>query len=326
MISSAVRVLWDFSGHDLSRLGLVYHSRRNADKQQFFDSVFADLISVFDTLDADDSLPDIYCEALDLLSLPALELDPVSKQLETNTKVLQLLHTSVESLPSKVVKPLQEQASPQLKLLKDLVDSVQKLKDQLSRSLDVSIKELKDSTSQHAESAQKFKDQLSNTIVTSVKELKDSTTKYIAAPSRQANTHTRVQGSDRRNNIIIFGLKEKPLLETRKDVESILEFLCGRAVPFNDAFRLGRFKGSDSDHPPRPLLVKLSSAWDKRLTLAAKRNLKDFKIKRLFTREDLSPEMRKMRAQRRKENSNPHRGSRSRSSSESPSDSNDNLK
>ena len=61
---------------------------------------------------------------------------------------------------------------------------------------------------------------------------------------------------DRRNNVIIFGLEEKSLMDTRKDVESILEFLCGRSVPFNDAFRLGRFKGRDSDHRPRPLVVE----------------------------------------------------------------------
>ena len=82
-----------------------------------------------------------------------------------------------------------------------------------------------------------------------------------------------------RNNATIFGLQEKSLLDTKKDVESILEFLCGRLVPFNDAFRIDRFKGRDSDHPPRPLLVKLSNVWDKRLILAAKCNLKDFREK-----------------------------------------------
>ena len=108
----------------------------------------------------------------------------------------------------------------------------------------------------------------------------------------------------------------KSLMDTRKDVESILEFLCGRSVHFNDAFRLSRFKGCDSDHPPCPLLVKLSNAWDKRLILAAKSNLKDFSTKRLFIRGDLSPETRKLRAQRRKENGNSRRAQRSHSSSE----------
>ena len=115
------------------------------------------------------------------------------------------------------------------------------------------------------------------------------------------------------------------MLDTRKDVENILVFLCGRAVPFKDAFRLGRFKNHDDDHPPRPLLVKLSSTWDKRLILAAKRNLKDYRIKRLFIREDLSPEVRKQRAQQRKESSNPRSVSHSHSSSKSSSGGNINL-
>ena len=78
VLSSAIKALWDFSGPDLSRLGLTYQSHRNADKQQLSESLFADLVSAFETLDADDVLPDtdIYCEAIDLLSLPSLELDP----------------------------------------------------------------------------------------------------------------------------------------------------------------------------------------------------------------------------------------------------------
>ena len=310
--SSAIKALWDFSGPDLSRLGLAYQSRRNADKQQLFESLVADLVSVFEVLDADDVIPDIYCEAIDLLSLPSLELDLVSKRLETNTKVLQSLCTSVESLPSKLVKPIQDQASSQLD---SLIESVQSLKNQLSCALDASINELKDSTSKFTLSAQKLKDQLFSTIASSVKELKSSPTEHTVAVSRSVKMNSHVSSIDRRNNVIIFGLEEKSLLETKKDVESILEFLCGRLVPFNDAFRLGRFKGRDSDHPPRPLLVKLSNVWDKRLILAAKRNLKDFSIKRLFIREDLSPETRKIRAQNRKENGNFKRSQRSRSSS-----------
>ena len=143
-LSSAIKALWDFPGPDLSRLGLTYQSHRNADKQQLFESLFADLVSAFETLDADDVIPDIYCEAIDLLSLPSLELDPVSKRLETNTKVLQSLCTSVESLPLKLVKPIQDQASSQLKSLNELVESVLSLKDQLFCALDASINELKD--------------------------------------------------------------------------------------------------------------------------------------------------------------------------------------
>ena len=164
-------------------------------------------------MDADDVIPDIYCEAIDLLSLPSLELDPVSKRLETNTKVLQSLCTSVESLPSKLVKPIQDQASSQLD---SLIESVQSLKNQLSCALDASINELKDSTSKFTVSAQKLKDQLFSTIASSVKELKSSPTEHTVAVSRSVKMNSHVSSIDRRNNVIIFGLEEKSLLETKK--------------------------------------------------------------------------------------------------------------
>ena len=106
---------------------------------------------------------------------------------------------------------------------------------------------------------------------------------------------------DRKSNVIIFGLQEKSLVDTRKDVDTILHFLCGRTVPFNDAFRLGRFNADQITAPPRPLLVKLYSMWDRRVIVANKRSLKDFEIKRLFIREDLSPEERQERSQQWKE-------------------------
>ena len=187
-----------------------------------FERVFDDLISVFDTYHGDDSLPDMFCEACDLLALPSLELDPVSKQREANTKVFQSLCISVESLPSKIVYPLTDQALLQLQFLKDLVDTVQKFKDQLSCTLDVSIKELKNSTSLHIESAQKFKDQLFSTLLSSMKKLKDSNIKNGAVPPWPTNSSVHVEARDFRNNVIIFGLEEKLLLETRKDVDNIL--------------------------------------------------------------------------------------------------------
>ena len=240
--------LFECSGISLVMIspGFVYRSRRSTDKQQLFDSVFFYLIYAFDTLDGDDSLPDIYCEALDLLSLPALELDPVSKQLEANTKALRSLCTSIETLPPKVVQSLPQKAFPQiqsLQSLKDLVDSVQKLKDQFSRSLEVSIKELNDFTSRHTKLAEKLKDQLSSVIVISMKELKGAACNRDVAPPRPANSNVHSIDRDRRNNIIIFGLEEKPLLETRKDVKraSWSFYVVMLYVPFNDAYRLGKF-------------------------------------------------------------------------------------
>lgn len=49
-----------------------------------------------------EKIPAIYCEATDLIKLPSLALDPVSKKLdENNTTLLSLAH-KVDDLPPKV--------------------------------------------------------------------------------------------------------------------------------------------------------------------------------------------------------------------------------
>ena len=58
-------------------------------------------------------------------------------------------------------------------------------------------------------------DQLFSTIDSSVKELKSSPSEHTVAVSRpdKINSHVSI---DHRNNVIIFGLEEKSLLETKK--------------------------------------------------------------------------------------------------------------
>ena len=52
------------------------------------------------------------------------------------------------------------------------------------------------------------------------------------------------------------------------------------------------------------MLVKLSVIWDKKLLLSRKRNLRDFKMKRLFLREDVPPDH-KLRQRSRSPTHNP---------------------
>ena len=51
--------------------------------------------------------------------------------------------------------------------------------------------------------------------------------------------------------------------------------------------------------PPRPLLIKPSNVWDKRLILTSVRKLKEYSILKLFVREDVSPEARQQHAKRK---------------------------
>ena len=74
-------------------------------------------------------------------------------------------------------------------------------------------------------------------------------------------------------------------------MDEVFEFLSGKQVQIKDIFRLGRFKRSQSSSSrPRPLLIKLCTAWDQKLILLRKTKLREFCIKCLFLREDVAPD------------------------------------
>ena len=112
---------------------------------------------------------------------------------------------------------------------------------------------------------------------------------------------------DRTSNLILFGLPEgSSLVETKKNVDEMLEFLSGKPIQIRDIFRLGKYteKPSTSFYS-RPVLIKLCTAWDRKLVLLRKSNLRHFRIKRLFLREDVSPDHRlRQRSSSQKQPSN----------------------
>ena len=88
-------------------------------------------------------------------------------------------------------------------------------------------------------------------------------------------------------NVILFGLPENN--STKSEIDEVFEFLVGKAVPIKDLFRLGKPAQSLR---PCPLLIKLSTIWDCKLLLSRKRNLREYKIARLFLHEDVPPDHR----------------------------------
>ena len=108
---------------------------------------------------------------------------------------------------------------------------------------------------------------------------------------------------DRTSNL---GLPEgSSLVETKKNVDEMLEFLSGKPIQIRDSFRLGKYteKPSTSFYS-RPVLIKLCTAWDRKLVLLRKSNLRHFCIKRLFLR-DVSPDHRlRQRSSSQKQPSN----------------------
>lgn len=82
--------------------------------------------------------------------------------------------------------------------------------------------------------------------------------------------YTRQAHHDRSRNVIINGIEEVRDDSTwRAQVDEALKTAAGREVSVNDVFRLGKY----SINRTRPLLVKLHSAWDRRIILNGARKL-----------------------------------------------------
>ena len=113
---------------------------------------------------------------------------------------------------------------------------------------------------------------------------------------------------DRSCNVILFGLPEgRSLVESKLLVDEVLEFLSGKHIPIKDVFRLGKYVQPSASSHLRPILIKLCTAWDRKLVLLHKTSMKNFHIKSLFLREDVSPDH-KLRSRKPKPSVESHSG------------------
>ena len=76
----------------------------------------------------------------------------------------------------------------------------------------------------------------------------------------------------------MFGLPDEgSIIDAKQVVNEMFEFLAGKQIHINDMFLLGRYRKSQpSSSPPCPILVKLSTAWDRKLVLSHRVKLKEF--------------------------------------------------
>jgi hypothetical protein len=100
-------------------------------------------------------------------------------------------------------------------------------------------------------------------------------THQIAQPtnrSSQPGTSTNIESSDRAMNIVVFGVPEdKNNSVWHAKLSAALQHVTGRPVEITDAFRIGKF--IENQLRPRPIIVKLRCAWDRRLILSNTRKL-----------------------------------------------------
>lgn len=256
MLFSAKKSLWAHCEEVLSSLELPFTPRRSSEKRSQAAADLDDILLAFSKLDDDDKIPEIYCEAAELVKLPPVSTDPIGEMIAVNAS--------------------------SLKVIEDSISQLQVVLAGLSSKLDSSALAIPPPAS-YASALQ-------------------------SAPcTASALTKSPVAGrpntskDNRSDSLIVFGLPEvKSLTDLRQSVDEVLTFVVGRPVPLNDLFRLGRLKppGDSTLSPPlrpRPVILKLSSAWDRRLVLSTVRKLKGYAIKRIYICEDLSLEDRQRR-------------------------------
>ena len=115
-----------------------------------------------------------------------------------------------------------------------------------------------------------------------------------ARPSAGVNTGQKTHNEDRQRNVVITGIPESTNRDEWKDkVLEALRCAAGYDVVISDAFRLGKYGSSRC----RPILVRLSSVWDKRIVVNGARKLNDIPefCKSVFIRPDEPVEIRRRR-------------------------------
>ena len=181
-------------------------------------------------------------------------------------------------LPPFSLDPVAEQVQGVSQSLSSLSDMVDRFDKKLSSFLDSSS-----STSvQSSYASVASSTALTNHVPSSTMSAQKNITPHSLSPD------------GRELNVILFGLPDEgSIVDSKQVVDEMLEFLAGKQIHIKDMFRLGRFrKPQPSALPPRPILVKLSTAWDRKLVLSRRVKLKEFHIKRLFLREDVAPDHR----------------------------------
>ena len=251
-VEAAKRLLWDYCSSDLLAKGLVFHAHRDSDRRSQLEAHLNDLLGAFSALDTSDSIPTICCEATSLLRIPPISLNPVAEQVHSNSQALRALSSVIEGLEKKLSDFLVSGAhSP---------DATGSQQVSYARAASSTPPEVQKST--------------------------------FAAPRKSSVSLSPSSADDRSCNVILFGLPEgRSLVESKKVVDEVLEFISGKPIQIKDMFRLGKYiPSTSSSSRPRPILIKLCTAWDRKLVLLRKSSLKDFCLKRLFLREDVSPD------------------------------------
>ena len=224
--------------------------RRKSTTRSAHEAEVEDILGIFDLLDGNDALGSTVFAAVNFDRIPHYDPEEINicavvdRQVRADASIEHLTE-AVESL----LMSRDESAMPPVSdTLKKVVESVTV---RLSAAVDVQLKRLESLDTQ----------------LRCTPQLSQHTTR-----SPQQGASVNPGDADRAMNIVVFGVAEEKVSSVwHAKLSAALKHVAGRPVDLTDAFRIGKF---DANQPrPRPIIVRLRCAWDRRLILSNTRKL-----------------------------------------------------
>ena len=261
LMSKAKRALWESECSSiLSAAGLTFQSRRGSEKRSQASADLEDILIAFDKLDDNENLPEIFCEASDLVRLPPIVTDSCTEQVLRNGSSLEDVKVKLESLGLGV---------------SNLSAKLVSIESQIA-ALPCGGAIAGNGGSSHPSSSSSHPPNPKASNKSSV-DLRENLIVFGIKESRVlSDTMASVK-----NMLEFLTGRSTPV----KDMYRI-----GRFKKPGDT--------QSTSTRPRPIVLKLCSPWDRRLVLANRFNLKGYDVEGLFVREDLSPEARQQRREK----------------------------
>ena len=223
--------------------------RRTSTQRSASDAEVDDIIHLFDVLDSCDSLKELQFAALSYDRLPKYGPEEINvctvvdKQIHTDSKLIELC-AKVDSLSA--------DPGSLATISSTISDSdINKISNSFGNQLQASTRTIQDQLTQLTAVC----NQLSG----------------LSQSSSSVGHQLKDRQLDRSRNIVVTGVAEDRNDKVwRSNVVAVLQVAAGRDVQILDAFRLGgRFTAGKT----RPILVKLQSAWDRRVVLSGASSL-----------------------------------------------------
>ena len=215
-------------------------TRRQSTSRTVHDAEAEDILGIFDVLDNSDALGSVQFVAAALDRIPRFSPEDlndysiVEKQSQLEARVTDLAGTVSDSVKQQI-------------------------------QLDISVADLASSITG---SVKQLQDQMSAFQVKMQQQL-DTAMEIVQTSGQSAHPVKHKIEPDRYLNIVMFDIREnRDQTVWRSEVDKILKMITDRDIAVADGIRLGGRFVPDSDKV-RPVLVKLQSAWDRRLVLAS---------------------------------------------------------